>query len=90
MFHFICLYICKSLTVETAAASHRTCVVELYWIVRFLLMFASYHRKCEMVSVLVCILPSLVSVETMSWRQFLLLPHSLLVHYLNPPAHPSA
>lgn len=40
---------------------------------------------CEMVSVLVCILPSLVSVESMSWRQFLPLPHSLLVHYLTHP-----
>lgn len=40
---------------------------------------------CEMVSVLVCILPSLVSVESMSWRQFLPLPRSLLVHYLTHP-----
>lgn len=40
---------------------------------------------CEMVSVLVSILPSLVSVESMSWRQFLPLPHSLLVHYLTHP-----
>lgn len=38
-----------------------------------------------MVSVLVCILPSLVSVESMSWRQFLPLPHSLLVLYLTHP-----
>lgn len=38
-----------------------------------------------MVSVLVCILPSLVSVESKSWRQFLPLPHRLLVHYLTRP-----
>lgn len=40
-----------------------------------------------MVSVLVCILPSLVSAESKSWLQFLPLPHRLLVHYLtHPPA----
>lgn len=42
-------------------------------------------KLCEMVSVLVCILPSLVSVESTSWRQFLPLPRSLLVRYLTHP-----
>lgn len=49
--------------------------------------FITCVELCEMVSVLVCILPSLVSAEGMSWRQFLPLPHSLLVRYLtHPPA----
>lgn len=43
---------------------------------------------CEMVSVLVCILPSLVSVESMSWRQFLPLPHSPASSLPNPPTRP--
>ncbi len=45
----------------------------------------TYTELWEMVSVLVCILPSSVSVESMSWRQFLPLPPSLLVHYLTHP-----
>lgn len=44
-----------------------------------------HTQLCEMVSVLVSILLSLISVESMSWRQFLPLPHSLLVHYLTHP-----
>lgn len=44
-----------------------------------------HTELCEMVSVLVSILLSLISVESMSWRQFLPLPHSLLVHYLTHP-----
>lgn len=39
----------------------------------------------EMVSVLVCILPSLVSVEAWAGVNILPLPHSLLVRYLTHP-----
>lgn len=56
------------------------------WLFRPLtLLLPNSAEVCEMVSVPVCILPSLVSVESMSWRQFLPLPHSLLVHYLTHP-----
>lgn len=70
---------------------------QLFFILSFFWnMYQAFHFRpwianitctelCEMVSVLGCILPSLVSVESMSWRQFLPLPHSLLVHYLTHP-----
>lgn len=49
------------------------------------MMFTSLITVWEMVSVLVCILPSLVSVESKSWRQSLALLAPYLTHPLGLP-----